>query len=256
MQDKIDFLKELLPLIREKYLNQTTSEVTIKEDSFDNIVTDIDFKIQNDLTTALSSKFPEVTFLAEENDLQDISDKMWIIDPIDGTKNFYRKNEDYALSIAYFEHKEPCFGFVYDIAKNLLYLGITGKGAWVNNQKIIQPRQRTLNESVLDMNLKTVFMLNVHKQSCIEDLNSKIFAHRNIGSAAISLCRIASGSHEIYINSHLKLWDFAAARIILQEVGGIVALPFEAQTPFNNKSVLLVACSTPLLFKEVYEILF
>lgn len=256
MQDKIDFLKDLLPLIREKYLNQATTEVTIKEDTFDNIVTDIDYKIQNDLTTALSSRFPDVTFLAEENDLHEISDKMWIIDPIDGTKNFYRRNEDYALSVAYFEHKEPAFGFVYDIAKNLLYLGITDQGAWVNDQKINQPKERTLNESVLDMNLKTVFMLNAHKPSCIEDLNSKIFAHRNIGSAAISLCRIASGSHEIYINSHLKLWDFAAAKIILQEVGGIVALPFETHAPFNNRSVLLVACSNPLLFKEVYEILF
>lgn len=256
MQEKISFLKYLLPLVREKYLNQASTEVTVKDETFDNIVTDIDFKIQHDLMTALSSKFPEVTFLAEENDLHDVSDKMWIIDPIDGTKNFYRKNEDYALSIAYYEHMEPVFGFVYDIAKNLLYLGITNQGAWVNDQKIVQPKVRTLNESVLDMNLKTVFMLNAHKPNCIEDLNSKIFAHRNIGSAAISLCRIASGSHEIYINSHLKLWDFASARIILQEVGGVVALPFEAQMPFNNQSVLLVACSNPLLFKDVYEILF
>ena len=135
IQDKIDFLNDLLPKIRKKYLNQVTTTVTIKEDTFDNIVTDLDVKIQAELTETLSARFPEVTFLAEEGEVLELSDKMWIIDPIDGTKNFFRRNEDFALSIAYYENFKPVFGFVYDIAKDLLYLGITGQGGFRQHQE-------------------------------------------------------------------------------------------------------------------------
>jgi myo-inositol-1(or 4)-monophosphatase len=246
----------LLPKIRVKYLNQVSTTVTVKEDTFDNIVTDIDLKIQEELTSTLSARFPEVTFLAEENDLQEFSDKMWIIDPIDGTKNFFRRNEDFALSIAYYENQQPVFGFVYDIAKDLLYLGIRGQGAWVNQKKMDHVKIRTLHESVLDMNLKTTFTLGLKNPGCVEKLSHEVFAHRSIGSAAISLCRIAAGSHEIYISSHLKLWDFAAAQIVLEEVGGIVVLPYEPNRQIAGKSVMLVGCSSPFLYKDLEKILF
>jgi len=255
-QEKIDFLMTLLPNIRMKYLNQISTMVTVKEDTFDNIVTDIDLKIQEELTSTLSARFPEITFLAEENDLQEVSDQMWIIDPIDGTKNFFRRNEDFALSIAYYEKRQPVFGFVYDIAKDLLYLGITGQGAWVNQKKMDRVKVRTLHESVLDMNLKTTFTLNAKKPGCVEMLSHEVFAHRSIGSAAISLCRIAAGSHEIYISSHLKLWDFAAAQIVLEEVGGIVILPYEPNRQIAGKSVLLLGCSSSKLYEDLKAILF
>lgn len=256
IQEKIDFLTALLPKIRSKYLNQASSTITIKEDTFDNIVTDVDLLIQEELTSILSARFPEVTFLAEENDLQEFSDKMWIIDPIDGTKNFFRRNEDFGLSIAYYENKQPVFGFVYDIAKDLLYFGIRNQGAFVNSKKMEHAKLRTLHESVLDMNLKTTFVLDLKKPGCVEKLHREIFAHRSIGSASISICRIASGSHEIYIASELKLWDFAAAQLVLEEVGGVVILPNETSFEVNRKSVMLVACSSPQLYQELKPILF
>ena len=255
MQQKIEFLKSYLPRLRELLLKQTIAEVRIKEETFDNIVTDLDLFVQNHLTKALSEAFPDTAFLSEEDEQHIASPKMWVIDPIDGTKNFFRRQEDYAISVAYYENSEPVFGFVYDIAKDQLFLGIKGQGAWLNGDKLPDLKEKTLNQSVLDMNLKTLYALT-DKGGNIRKLNHETFAHRSIGSAALSLCRIAIGLHDIYLSSHLKFWDYAASRIILEEVGGVVHLPFTEGYPMDDRSVTLCACTSNRHYEAIMSTMF
>ena len=115
---------------------------------------------------------------------------MWIIDPIDGTKNFFRRKEDFAISIAYYENMKPVFGFVFDVVKNDIYLGIVGQGAYLNKQALSKLPIRTMNQSVLDMNLKTLYTLEEKYNANVKLVSTQVFAHRNIGSAAISMCQI------------------------------------------------------------------
>ena len=124
MKNKIEFIENILPSIRDLVLNQAIHEVIVKDNEFDNIVTDLDILVQNTLIKSLTDAFPDTQVLGEESEEHIFSDKMWIIDPIDGTKNFYRRKEDFAISIAYYEHMKPLFGFVYDVVKNDIYLGI------------------------------------------------------------------------------------------------------------------------------------
>lgn len=240
---KIQFLKMYLPQLRKQIISRGIQSVEIKNGYFDDIVTDMDVFIQNQLIQTLSEQFPDTHFLAEENHQMDHSNYLWIIDPIDGTKNFFRRNEDYAISIAYYEYGKALFGVVYDVAKDQLFYGIKHKGSWMNDEKIPELKDKSLNESILDMNLKTLYALE-KRNAKIELLSKQVFAHRSIGSAAISLCRMAIGSHDIYLNSHLKLWDFAAARIILEEVGGIVTFPFDEEPTLDDQSVFLFACTS------------
>lgn len=256
MIEKIEFLEKLLPDIRELILSKTINEVIIKDNEFDNIVTDLDILVQNTLIKSLTEAFDDTHVLGEESEEHTFSDKMWIIDPIDGTKNFFRRREDFAISIAYYEYEKPIFGFVYDVVKNDLYLGITGQGAYLNKVKIEQLPIRSMNQSVLDMNLKTLYTLQEKYNANVKLLSQQVFAHRNIGSAAISMCQIARGLHDIYISSHLKIWDFAASRIVLKEVGGQVYLPFEAIQELNVKSVFLFATSSRELYNDLNQILY
>jgi myo-inositol-1(or 4)-monophosphatase len=255
MQKKIEYLKAYLPQLRTFLLSQTIDEVRIKEDSFDNIVTNLDLMVQDHLTQALLSAFPDTAFFSEEDESHEVSEKMWVIDPIDGTKNFYRRKEDYAISVAYYENKIPVFGFVYDVAKDLLFLGIQNEGAWVNGKRIEALSEKTLHQSILDMNIKTFLAINEQGGNG-KKLNDEIFAHRCIGSGALSLCRIALGTHDIYISSHLKFWDYAAAKIILEACGGVVRLPFEANIPLSNVSVFLIACTGEKHVGAIMETLF
>jgi myo-inositol-1(or 4)-monophosphatase len=256
MKDKIAFLNRYLPELRQKILATTILEVNVKEETFDNIVTDLDLKIQSELIQVLSLEFPDTSFLSEESDDYTISEKMWVIDPVDGTKNLFRRNEDYAVSIAYYEHNEGVFGYVYDIAKDLLFLGIKGEGAWLNGEPIPMIVEKTLNQSVLDMNLKTLYSLSDKQGADFRRLNEQTFAHRSIGSAALSLCRIAIGLHDIYISSHLKFWDYAAAIVILEAVNGTCHLPFEPENPRDARSVVLIACTGENHYRQIMETVF
>ncbi len=249
MKEKIVFIESILPEIRELILSKTIQEVIVKDNEFDNIVTDLDILVQNTLIKSLTEKFPDTQVLGEESEEHIFTDKMWIIDPIDGTKNFFRRKEDFAISIAYYENMKPVFGFVFDVVKNDIYLGIVGQGAYLNKQALSKLPIRTMNQSVLDMNLKTLYTLEEKYNANVKLVSTQVFAHRNIGSAAISMCQIARGLHDIYISSHLKLWDYAASSIVLKEVGGEVYFPFEDKKELNVKSVFLFATSS----KEVYQ---
>ena len=249
MKEKIVFIESILPEIRELILSKTIQEVIVKDNEFDNIVTDLDILVQNTLIKSLTEKFPDTQVLGEESEEHIFTDKMWIIDPIDGTKNFFRRKEDFAISIAYYENMKPVFGFVFDVVKNDIYLGIVGQGAYLNKQALSKLPIRTMNQSVLDMNLKTLYTLEEKYNANVKLVSTQVFAHRNIGSAAISMCQIARGLHDIYISSHLKLWDYAASSIVLKEVGGEVYFPFEDKKELNVQSVFLFATSS----KEVYE---
>lgn len=249
MKEKIVFIESILPEIRELILSKTIQEVIVKDNEFDNIVTDLDILVQNTLIKSLTEKFPDTQVLGEESEEHIFTDKMWIIDPIDGTKNFFRRKEDFAISIAYYENMKPVFGFVFDVVKNDIYLGIVGQGAYLNKQALSKLPIRTMNQSVLDMNLKTLYTLEEKYNANVKLVSTQVFAHRNIGSAAISMCQIARGLHDIYVSSHLKLWDYAASSIVLKEVGGEVYFPFEDKKELNVKSVFLFATSS----KEVYQ---
>lgn len=226
LDDRITFLTELIQTVRNDLIHQTFSSISLKEQAFDNIVTDIDVMVQERLVTALRERFPDTAFLNEEETTHVMSDRMWIIDPIDGTKNFVRRQEDYAISVAYYENRQPVFGMVMDVAKDIMYVGVEGKGSWQNGQVMPSLMNRPLKEAVLDVNLKTLdYFYRVH-HATIFTLSKGLFAHRSIGSGALSLCRIAAGKHDLYVGDSISLWDYAAGAIILRAVGGAVELPY------------------------------
>ncbi len=254
MNDKINFLQKYLPQVRLKLLDDPIQAISTKS-KFDDIVTDVDILIQNELITTLQKHYPDTTFLAEEEGQLELSPKLWIIDPIDGTKNFVRKHADYAISIAYYEDLKPVFGIDYDIVENLLFIAEKGKGATINGQVLSKSVEKKLNEAIIDINLNTVyFYQEKHKMSC-QKLNEQAFAHRCYGSAALSLVRIACGSHDVYLNNKLSLWDYAAGQIILEEVGGVVEFPYHEGSFLNDKSVVLSAASSKKLLDEVKEVM-
>ena len=256
MKEKIVFIESILPEIRGLILSKTIQEVIVKDNEFDNIVTDLDILVQNTLIKSLTEKFPDTQVLGEESEEHIFTNKMWIIDPIDGTKNFFRRKEDFAISIAYYENMKPVFGFVFDVVKNDIYLGIVGQGAYLNKQALSKLPIRTMNQSVLDMNLKTLYTLEEKYNANVKLVSTQVFAHRNIGSAAISMCQIARGLHDIYVSSHLKLWDYAASSIVLKEVGGEVYFPFEDKKELNVKSVFLFATSSKEVYQDLNQLLY
>ena len=211
----------------------------------ENIVTSSDLAVQHFLTEQLRIRFPEIGFLCEEEDLNDVSghEEVWVIDPIDGTANYARGNENCCISVALVSKGVPVLGVVYSPWRGELYTAEKGKGAFLNGNPI-HVSQRPFEEGILFTAMST-YRKDLAK-SCsdiIYDLYMECNDVRRTGSAAVELCLMAAGFAELYFEMRLMPWDYAAAGLILSEAGGTVC-GFDGNNPSLFHSSMLVAANT------------
>jgi len=211
----------------------------------ENIVTSSDLAVQHFLTEQLQLRFPEVGFLCEEEDINDVTghDSVWVIDPIDGTANYARGNENCCVSVALVEKEEPILGVVYSPWRGELYTAQKGKGAFCNG-KPIHVSKRPFEQGLLFTAMST-YRKELAK-SCsdiIYDLYMECNDVRRTGSAAVEICLMAAGFAELYFEMRLMPWDYAAASLILREAGGAMC-GFNGQAPSLFKPSMFVAANT------------
>ena len=213
--------------------------------TLENIVTSSDVAVQRFLTKELGLRFPEIGFLCEEEDLSDIAghEAVWVIDPIDGTANYARGNENCCISVALVEKNEPVLGVVYAPWREELYTAEKGKGAFCNG-KPIHVSDRRFEQGILFTAMST-YRKELAK-SCsdiIYDIYMECNDVRRTGSAAVELCLMASGFAELYFEMRLMPWDYAAASLVLTEAGGAVC-GYDGEKPSLYKPSLFIAANT------------
>ena len=217
--NKIEFTKALVYEAKDYILKEMDNMTIDLKSGYNDFVTSVDKGVEEFLVRGINSQYENQTFLTEEEMTKNKeSDHVWIIDPIDGTTNFVYSRKYFAISIAYYEKGKPNFGIVYDVMADEMYLGIAGKGAYLNDKKLEKLDTKLDYPNVIVSSSYKIFnKFNFTPQ----ELSDKIIAHRYIGSAAIEICHIADGSLNVYQAGSLNLYDIAAAVIVLQEVGGI-----------------------------------
>lgn len=194
--------------------SQETFEITEKNGCSD-IVTDHDIWVQENLIKNIREKYPEHGFICEESAVaENGKDWTWIIDPIDGTSNYSCLGEQYAISVGLMHKEQIVYGWVYDVAAEVLYQGEAGTVA-------LSERKVAAQESILHMGYKTMQELEAAGFKPYE-LCSFFRGVRYEGCASLELCRVGNGGNRVYVNSHLKIWDFAAAAAILSAGGYIL----------------------------------
>ena len=211
----------------------------------ENIVTSSDLAVQHFLIKQLGLRYPEVGFLCEEEDLNDVSghEAVWVIDPIDGTANYARGNENCCISVALVEKGEPVLAVVFSPWRGELYTAEKGKGAFCN-EKPLHVSNRPFEQGLLFTAMSTY-----HKEwsRCCSDIIYDLYQEcndvRRTGSAAVELCLMAAGYADLYFEIRLMPWDYAAASLILTEAGGAVC-DFEGKAPSPFKPSMFVAANT------------
>ena len=146
------------------------------------------------------------------------------MDPIDGTTNFVSRHRDFAISLAYYHRQQPVFGIVYDVMRDELFLGVHGKGAWKNGERMAQLRKKEARECILDAGLHVLGYIKRTYGSDPLTMQDEFRAHRYLGCASLSIVQIAQGLSDLYLSAHVKCWDYAAAAIILEEVQGAYSI--------------------------------
>ena len=221
----------------------------------ENLVTSSDLAVQHFLTRELRARYPEVGFLCEEEDMDEVSghDAVWVIDPIDGTANYARGNENCGISVALVKGGEPVLGVVYSPWRGELYTAEKGKGAFLNG-KPIHVSGRPFEQGLLFTAL-AIYRKDLAR-SCsdiIYDLYMQCNDVRRSGSAAVELCLLAAGYADLFFEIRLMPWDHAAASLILTEAGGAVC-GFEGNPPSPYRPSLFIGANSQDNCKRVLKI--
>ena len=157
----------------------------------------------------------EISILSEESGLINVNDKsnyLWIIDPLDGSLNFIRNSGPSAISIALWEGENPVFGVIYLNDEKSLVWGGKQFGSCLNEIPITTSTIFKNNNAVLCTGLPSRFDVeNKEKINYFNQLISKFSKVRMYGSAAYSMVKVATGSAEAYWEEDIMIWDVAAA---------------------------------------------
>jgi len=185
------------------------------------LVTDVDLHLQELIVKHITEEFPTHGILAEEGGAEGGSsnaDAVWVVDPLDGTRNFSRGIPCFTVAIALMCAGRPELGVVRDPVGDRTYMGSRGGGAYVNG--------RRLNVTLGDMHEDTIVGLSVRKAAGLpEGVTRQWFndaIQRNLGSASLLIALTAAGALDGCYGRGTKLWDVAPGALLIEEAGGIL----------------------------------
>ena len=189
-------------------------------------LTEADLASHRIIIEGLNNLNLKFSVLSEEDEL---SSKMgcetfWLIDPLDGTKEFLNKNGDFTVNIALIEKGSPKLGVVSAPAKGELFKGILGIAAY----KIKDGRQKEIKTKAINQDLITVTVSRSHqteKDKKFLEIISKRFKEVEIieAGSSLKLCRVAEGLADIYCRMGPTFqWDIAAGQAVAEAAGGML----------------------------------
>jgi len=159
--------------------------------------------------------------LSEESTTKiEMNGPVWVVDPLDGTNNFARSLPLFAVSVGLMNENESLLGVIIDPVNQKEYCAVKGGGAFCNDEKITHPKFDTDYIPMLFLN-HGYPEVDRSKFKELSKLLASNFNTLKLGTTALELCYIASGSVDGFICSGDELWDFAAGIVITQEAGCI-----------------------------------
>ncbi len=206
----------------------TDFEFTGKTDN--SPVTEADRKGEELITAALKEIAPNIPIVGEEAKSEgkcpDISGgTFWLVDPLDGTKEFIKKGSDFTVNIGLIIDGNPVMGFVLAPALNKFYWGVVGEGAWVADVKDSQlTNTQAIHARVTDSEKLVIVASKSHRSEELEKYLQNFPKAENISiGSSLKLCLLATGEADLYPRLGPTCeWDTAAAHAVLLAAGGHV----------------------------------
>ena len=228
------------------------------------LVTETDQAVEKMVSTTLKAKFPTFQFLGEETykpGMKLTSAPTFVVDPIDGTTNFVHGFPYVSISLGFAVDKKPVVGVVYNPFTAQMYTGVKGQGSHLTDTKTGERRRLPLKQPPEQLTQLSDALVAVEYGSdrSGESWETKIKTWANLGkskdqggamvhsihalgSAALNMCAIASGTMDVYWEGGCWPWDVCAGWVILTEAGGIIVdgNPGNWEIPVDNRKYLCV----------------
>ncbi|MEN3040027.1 MAG: inositol monophosphatase family protein [Bacteroidia bacterium] len=167
---------------------------------------------------------PEAGFILEESGgTQHDKELLWVIDPLDGTKNFVHGIPLFGISVALLHHRQPILGVVYAVPQEETFWAVRGAGAYCGEERLhVSP-----TDDADKLLVVTGFMYRDPERAekyfrALNEVMRRFGGLRRLGSAALDLAYVAAGRLDVFFEMDLNPWDVAAGALLVSEAGGLV----------------------------------
>ncbi len=214
-----DQLQDVMIRSGQLVMQSFRGDYTIFEKQGSSLVTSVDLENEKFLKLELAKIVPAAGFLAEESGLSGaMSDLMWVIDPIDGTKNFIKGIPHFCIMVALTYKGEPIVAAIYHPVTNEFYYAEKGKGLWLQGSQIYFVDRLIATKSAMvvcsDGDYRRIKLK-------LKENNVQV-SRRYFGSAGMDAIYLVGGNIDLMIFTNIAWWDVAAGMLLIQEAGGLV----------------------------------
>lgn len=184
-------------------------------------VTEADLAVQDFMLDELAKAYPTAKFFAEEQDAHALTNALtFIVDPIDGTTNYFRHRRCSMISIGAVENRQPIFCAMLDPYHHELYTAVKGQGAYCNGERL-HVADTPLDRAIISFGTSPYYehLFDLTART-LGTLLPRVADIRRTGSACIDLCDTAAGRSDALVEWLLQPWDYCAGTLLVQEAGG------------------------------------
>ncbi|MEW5923224.1 MAG: inositol monophosphatase family protein [Candidatus Zixiibacteriota bacterium] len=249
MSEFLDFARTVV-LDAARHVRGFNLSAKVHDKEAGDLVTKGDLRIEEEITRAISRRYPDHGILAEEGSSRNEGAEFkWILDPIDGTKYYFRNLPLYTISLALQRKDYTILGVVYSPEYDRLFMAEQGGGAFLSKDRIKCRQPAFLKESIICLDIPGPQASAERREEAFAKMRilmDNVLRVRLIGASALSLCWTAMGGFDAYLNlnSGAKIWDVAAGLVIVKESGARVS---------DNDGRIIAAC--PGIHDKLMEIL-
>ena len=211
-----------------------------------------DEQVERQLRQLIGTHFSQDGVLAEEGTaVHSQGGGLWVIDPIDGTTNYLSRHRDFSISLAFVMDGVTQFGLVADVMAGTLYRTEQGGGAWRDGLSLTAANVGAISDMILTTPVVNHLLLDEHpRRSAFQQMAQEVRAVRSAGCVSLELCQVAAGEAQVMVAMCASPWDYAAGKLLVEEVGGcLCTLEGDPLPPLHNGAV--VACASKLIQEKI-----
>jgi myo-inositol-1(or 4)-monophosphatase len=204
----------------------------VNTESAHDIKLEVDVLAQDLITNILLERFPEHALYGEEGIVGDqTSDYQWVVDPLDGTVNFFYGIPHFCVSIALRFRGDVIVGVIYDPIRDELWSGEKGERPLLNGNSFRVSPRVTLAEAVVSIGFAKTSATIAAGLPLLGEMVHRVRKCRMLGSAALDMAYVACGRLDAYIEQGISLWDIAAGWLLVEAAGGRVEMEARNDVP-------------------------
>jgi len=242
MNEASDFLLTLAEQAGQAILSVYNTDFSVRHKSDQSPLTLADTRSHAIIAAALRERFPDIPILSEEGRAVAYSERcrwtrFWLVDPLDGTKEFVKRNGEFTVNIALIEERRPVLGVIHVPVTGVSYLGEVGRGCW----ELENGRRRPLHlEADPGRRPLRVVCSRSHASPQLEELLARLPVHDRVArGSSLKFCAVAGGEADFYPRlGPTSEWDTGAGQAIVRAAGGVVVDPTGNPFTYNKEDII------------------